>query len=452
MPANARSSDTRRDPGVWRSFVRASLGIAIVAGFGLGAALFLTVVLDVPLRAWWVAAVYAHGHAQIFGWAGLMVLGVAFHFLPRLVGASLHRAEWARPVLWLLAGGIILRTVAQPGLAAAEADWSRDIARFALALSGLLELAGASLAIWLLGSTMRSGLAARKHTEMRAVIPFFATSFAGLWIALAVNAVALIRAAASGRALVTPSTDRTVLVIAFYLFLIPVAVAMAVRTFPLYFRTPAPKQRLLRAGLALLLAGAALRVTGDEANRQTVSGAGQILLALAIVAFVVGLGLLARRLPLPRRSVNPLHDPIQLLALSAFGWLLVAAGLLLLRGSDALSGPGWPAPLDAEWHALGAGFVTPLILGVGAHLLPGFARSRLRSIGLVWVTLLLANLAAVLRVGPVVVDDQWSATLSHSMKGSAGVIAIATLVIFAINVGIFQSAPEPKPAGKPVTD
>jgi len=424
----------------------------MLAGFGLGAALFLSVASGASIGLWWPAAAQAHGHAQLFGWAGLMVLGVAFHFLPRLLGVPLQRPEWAHPVLWLLTGGIILRVLAQPGLALADAGWKHEIARLGLALSGLLELAGTSLAIWLLGRTMRRGLAVRKHTELRSVIPFFATSFGGLWIALAVNALATTRAARAGEAPIVLSTDRIVLQIAFYLFLIPVAVAMAARTFPLYFRTPAPKSRLLRAGLVLLLAGVALRIIGDEGHRKTVSGIGHLVLALAIVLFVAGLGLVARRLPLPRRSVNPLHDPIQLLALSAFGWLLLAAGLLLLRGSDALGAPGWPAPFDAEWHALGAGFVTPLILGVGAHLLPGFARRTLRGTGLVWATLVLANIAALLRVGPLIMDDLLSPTRNHALMGSAGMISLVTLVIFAVNLGIFQSAPIRSSSVEPATD
>lgn len=62
-------------------------------GFGFAAVLTLTSALAVPLGPWWPALAQAHGHLQLYGWAGLFVLGVAFHFLPRLRGTPLT-APW----------------------------------------------------------------------------------------------------------------------------------------------------------------------------------------------------------------------------------------------------------------------------------------------------------------------------------------------------------------------
>src|SRR5690606_24892703 len=119
-------------------------------------------------------------------------------------------------------------------------------------------------------------------------------------------------------------------------------------------------------------------------------------------------------------TVRPLSDPLQLHAISAYGWLVVAAGTLALEGLRML---GLPVPAvvpDAERHAIGAGFVTILILGVGAHLLPGFARLPLRSHGLLWGTLLLGNLAALLRVAPVLTATHGFGTLPEAMLTGAG--------------------------------
>lgn len=431
-----------RDPALWRPFVTVSLGIATLAGFGLGGALFFAAAADVELGLWWPAAAQAHGHAQLFGWAGLMVLGVGFHFLPRLLGAPLYRPAVARWVLGLLAGGIVLRALAQPAVALDERAWLQDAVRVGYAASGVAEVAGASLAVWLLATTMRAARAARKNSEVWAVVPFFAIAFTGLWGALAANALTIIRAAGRNEALLASSADRVSLLLAFYLFLIPVAVAMAARTFPLYFRTPPPAKKLLNSGLALLVAGTAARLIGDQMERGRVLAGGEIAVAGAFGCFVVGLGIFARRLPLPRRPVRPLTDPIQLHAISAFGWLLFVAILLTMRGSDRFDGPGWRTPLDAEWHALGAGFVTPLILGVGAHLLPGFARRPLRSAGLIWMTLLLANGAALLRIGPVLAGDRLDVTIARSLTGVAGLLGIAALIAFAFNLwGARRSAP-----------
>ena len=68
-------------------------------GFLLATVLTLSRAFSVPLGAWWEAAAQAHGHLQLYGWAGLFVLGVALHFLPRLRGTPL---AGARLVPWLL--------------------------------------------------------------------------------------------------------------------------------------------------------------------------------------------------------------------------------------------------------------------------------------------------------------------------------------------------------------
>lgn len=85
-------------------------------------------------------------------------------------------------------------------------------------------------------------------------------------------------------------------------------------------------------------------------------------------------------------------------------------------------------------HLGGAGFVTMLILGEGAKLLPGFAGRPLRSDRLVWATLALGNLAAALRTAPLLLpplfaDD--SAAVALAASGLAGLLAVA---LFALNL------------------
>jgi uncharacterized protein involved in response to NO len=94
-----------QDNDIWPPFVRTAVGLALTPGFGLGGMLFAAPALGLPVGAWWPAAAQVHAHVQLFGWAGLMVLGVAFHFLPRLRGRPLAHRERAPAVLWLLAGG-----------------------------------------------------------------------------------------------------------------------------------------------------------------------------------------------------------------------------------------------------------------------------------------------------------------------------------------------------------
>ncbi len=424
---------------VWAGFVWAALALAITAGFGLGAALFMAPALHRPLGAVWPAAAQAHGHVQLFGWAGLTVLGVGLHFLPRLRGAPLVHLGSARAALALLVSGLVLRVLTEPLLAATDPTmWPVAPLRVGLACSGLLELAGASLAVDALARVAWQGPPLRSRASLWPLVPFFVTAFASLWLALAVNAVGLMALAWSAGSLVPDATDGLSIDLALYAFLIPIAVAMSERTCPLFLRTARPNLRLLRGGLALLLAGLVLRVGGEVAHVSAAAGLGRLGLAGALGLFVLALGIFAPRRPLPRQPVRPLADPIQWHVLSAYAWLLLAALLLVASGLTTL-GVGditltTDAP-DAEHHLLGAGFVTLLILGMGAQLLPGFANRRLRSPALVWATLVLGNAAALLRLGPLVVPAYLSPTLENGLLAAAGVVGLATLVAFGLNLG-----------------
>src|SRR5437868_15244161 len=118
-PTPSRAADTpARPPSPTPIFVWTDATLWIVAGYGLGGALFGALFGPRP-GLWWPAAAQAHGHVQVFGWAGLMVLGVGLHFLPRLRGAALAVPALAPWVLALYGGGVALRAVAQP-LAAAR--------------------------------------------------------------------------------------------------------------------------------------------------------------------------------------------------------------------------------------------------------------------------------------------------------------------------------------------
>jgi uncharacterized protein involved in response to NO len=428
---------------IWQPFVQLSLAFALSGGFLVGGALFAARSLGVPAGSWWTSAGQAHGHIQLFGWAGLMVFGVGFHFLPRLRGVSLASPHLTRPVLALLAIGLLLRVLIQPALAAGTGGPITGILSIALILSGLFELAGATLAIAILVRTLRQRAVQKKRVDQGPVFAFFLVAFISFWLALVVNAIGLVLASSDATGTLSPGMDSLTVDFALYGFLIPVAVAMSSRTFPLYFQTFPPRNRLLVAGLAVLMIGLGLRLAGDLAGAPWAGGIGRVALAGAIILFCVGLGIFGKRRQLPRKTVQPLSDPLQLHAITAYGWLAIAAVVLMLEGLGML---GLPAPAltpDAERHAIGAGFVTILILGVGAHLLPGFARLPLRSRKLTWGTLLLGNLAALLRVAPVLFAAHGFGTLPEVILAGAGLAGVIAIALFAVNIHGGRTRPEP---------
>jgi uncharacterized protein involved in response to NO len=107
----------------------------------------------VPLGTWWVAVAQAHGHLQLYGWAGLFVLGVALHFLPRLRGAPLAGARLIPWGVGLMSASLVLRAVSQPELVMNPGMlW-----RVGLVSSGVLELSALGMILSMLIRTAAQG-------------------------------------------------------------------------------------------------------------------------------------------------------------------------------------------------------------------------------------------------------------------------------------------------------
>lgn len=253
---------SRAATDLWVPFVRAAIGVALLGGFGLGAALFGAIAYCVPLGPWWVAAAQAHGHLQLVGWAGLLVLGVGFHFLPRLRGAPLARPLCARAVLWLLLTGLAMRGLAQPMLAAVGTAKVSGALRAVLLAAAALELLGVTLALDVLARTLRGEPPFRERAGLRTALPLLGTAFAAFWLALAVNLWGAVAVLHVGGALVAERFDHAVILLLLYGFLLPISVAMSARLFPLYFRTPMPHWGWLWMGLGCVVVGLTARVLG----------------------------------------------------------------------------------------------------------------------------------------------------------------------------------------------
>jgi hypothetical protein len=103
------------------------------------------------------------------------------------------------------------------------------------------------------------------------------------------------------------------------------------------------------------------------------------------------------------------------------------------RARAAHSGFG-PIVLDAEWHILGAGFMTLLILGEGVNLLPGFAGRPLRSEARVWANLVFGNLAVLLRVAPVLLSALFAGLLGPGALASSGLAGLLAVALFTYNI------------------
>src|SRR5262245_24265308 len=132
---------------IYRPFFKAGIAVVLTFGAVWGAYLLLRIGFTGSFRSAGLHEVNAHGHAQIFGWVGLFVMGFGFQAFPRFKHTSLAHPRLALASLGLMLIGIIARSVCEP-LASAQ-PWLGPIAVTASAL----EVLAIGLTVWILAAT-----------------------------------------------------------------------------------------------------------------------------------------------------------------------------------------------------------------------------------------------------------------------------------------------------------
>lgn len=410
-------------PHVW--FIGAALAFALFGGFALA----ITLPLDAALRTVgtpWLAHAQVHGHVQVVGFAGLFVVGMALHLLPRFSGRFLVAPTLVAPTFVLLTGGVLLRLIGQP-LAAHP-----PFATF-LALGAIAEALGAvCFAVNVIGTV--------RTIVFRGDVfaPFFAVGAAWFAVQAALGMVWLIALAWRTGTVLEPARDAVLLRMQVYGVLMPFLLGVGLRAFPTFFAARRPGRRTALTVWAALQVGLVLASTMDVIR--AISGDGPRGLAAvgdAITGTAIGSGALLTGY---WRGASRLRDTSRTFALAlrqAMGWLTIAAVLLIVLGvraavrGDAI-GTG---DADAMRHIVAVGVVTMTIVAMAQLILPEFASERFSGRQGAWRGVLLGvalSVATALRAGARLLAPVLPGASMYWAMAAAGIIAYVVLATFAV--------------------
>lgn len=447
------------DKRIHEPFVLAALFFALTAGFGYAATLAFALALKIPLDAWWLPLVQAHGHAQLFGWFGLFALGMGLYFLPRLVGIKLARIDLAPYAFSCLTAGIFARSVAQPALGFTEASASGWRALWAL--SAFLELAGIFFIARMMLATRRNlpPAALARDSHAYPLVPFILIAVTSFALAYVANAVGSLGAVVASSATLAPAWDDLVIELMLWGVAAPMAVVFSVRNLPLFLRLAMPPRASLRLLAYGFAAGLGVRILPDVAallglNFQAVASLqlDSFIQSIVILIFIWQLDLLRRRQPWvvdrapnTRPDLDHLRKPtranypdageygrFELLIYSAYAWLALTAVMEILRAVMSFTQASVNLPADAIRHALTVGFITMLIFGMAVRMAPGFSgKRRVAYPRLVFVTFVLGNLATLARVVPLFFP---ASDFSLAFLGSSGALGWLAVACLAVNL------------------
>lgn len=469
-------------------FVLAALAVALTVGFGYGAVIVAALALGIGLGSLYAPLVQAHGHAQLFGWVGLFILGVGLYFLPRLRGTQLRASERLPMAFGLLVAGIVLRSVAQPlaGAVGVGAEYIQPLQiqplqiqplRALFFVSAWLEAAGILVIASIFAATERAQKPLSRDAPAYAIGPLLRIAFACLLLAFVFNLLGVSNAFHADRSTLAPSYDQLVVALVLYGVAVPMTIVFAVRNLPLFLRLNMPAPGIWRP-LALVYGAALLLrlvpnlvliaddvfillgspLLSDLVNVLVLEGAaavGVVILNGCLVVFLWQLDLFHQRPPVNPGAKNKLRQSLfgvsypdageygrfELLVYSAFVWLVIAIALDVLRAA-ALFTDAVSVPQGAARHALMVGYITLLIFGMAVRMLPGFSGKRgVAMPELVLWTLALGNLAAFLRVVPEFFPQSQFALM---LWGLSGIIALGAVATLAANVwATFGQTPIP---------
>ena len=110
----ASSNQDALADGIYRPFFKAGIVTVLTAGAVWGAYLLLRIGFAGSFTAAGLHDVNAHGHAQIFGWVGLFVMGFAYQAFPRFKHTSLSQPRLALTSLALMLTGLLVRSICEP--------------------------------------------------------------------------------------------------------------------------------------------------------------------------------------------------------------------------------------------------------------------------------------------------------------------------------------------------
>ncbi len=108
-PHTALQTTPRLTDAIYRWYFLGAIGVVLTAGASWGVWLLWKIGLNGDFTAASVHEVNAHGHAQIFGWVGLFIMGFALQALPRMWHVELPAPRLALASFIAMTLGIALR-------------------------------------------------------------------------------------------------------------------------------------------------------------------------------------------------------------------------------------------------------------------------------------------------------------------------------------------------------
>ncbi|MEW6202083.1 MAG: DUF1858 domain-containing protein [bacterium] len=409
---------------IYRRFFITAIIATLTAGATWGAYLLWKIAIAHSFTSLTVHEVNAHGHAQIFGWVALFIMGFAYQAFPRFKHSSLWRPDIANISFTLMLSGIIASVL---GGILWQYPWGLIIGSAGSAAEVTAVILFATIIIRTFGIKL-SKLAPFEFYILGSTFWFFiATVFSGIHFYLTTSAgttEALIQQVATWQ---LPLRD-----IQIHGFAMLMVLGVSQRFLPGMYNFPETSSRksiivfsvLNLVVISEVISFVVFRLTGITYAAFALEGAA--VLMFATVLWLIIPWNLWKPVPEGDRGLKFIR--------AAYLWLVIALALVVVMPFyNRIIGVEFShAYFGAARHAITVGFITMMILGVASKVVPTLSGIDVRQLNPLLATFILVNLGCTLRVTSQILSDHFSG--AFKVIGFSGVLEVIGITIWGIHL------------------
>ena len=404
---------------IYRRFFKAGVAIVLTVGCLWGAINLLQIAMGKNfLNLHLLPSIHAHAHAMIFGWVGMFVMGFAYQSFPRFKNCKLWRPELANLSFYLLGTGIAAGLIA-------DVMPTTLVPLVLGAISGASEITAVVLFMTVLYRTAQQSVGPHNPYEK-----FIATSFVWFLLGTVLEAVFFFAKATAHsehslvmRIALIDGPLRDIQLLGFAALIIA---GVSQRFVPHVFGLGKPVHDrqslifwLMNGSLILNIASYVLLLT----THNLYSAVG---LELAYLLMPVWAVLLAIQIGVFRRPSQP--DRTFKFVRAAYVWLIIACAMMpFFPLYGALTHQVFAHTyMGSHRHAFTVGFISMMILGVSARVVPILAGVDAKRMDTLWAPFVLFNAGCAGRVVLQVLTD-FIPGIAYALIGFTGFVELAAL-------------------------
>ncbi|MFB3922069.1 MAG: NnrS family protein [Terriglobia bacterium] len=411
---------------IYRRFFKAGIAVVLSVGCLWGALNLLEIAQRGNfLQLHLVPSIHAHAHAMIFGWLGLFVMGFAYQSFPRFKFTTLWRPDLANLTFVLMLVGIVTRI-------GAELLQPQPVGLGLGILSAAAETAAVVMFLVIIIKTARQSVEPRSPYEKFIFGAFF--WFLVQTVCSAVFFFAKATAASQDqliqRIALLDGPLRDIQLLGFAALIIA---GVSQRFIPAVYGLGKPaKDRqtlifwLVNGSLLLDIASYVLVLT-------TQNPLFAIGLEASYVLMLVWAVLLVKQLRIFSRPAEP--ERTYKFVRAAYTWLLVAMAMLPFFIVYGVLTHQYFAHsyMGSHRHAFTVGFISMMILGVSAKVVPILAGIDAKQVSSLWGPFILFNLGCAGRVALQILTD-FTPRIAYPLVGLTGFIEFTALAWWGIEL------------------